>query len=124
MNLVVILADDLGYGDISGFGREQAKAPTPQLDRMAREGAKLTRFYVSTPYCAPTRASFLTGRYPYHNGLFQNPAPDAGLDSFGMPDEELTLGEVFQQNGYSDRFDWQVALGAYPGVFPHPTRIR
>lgn len=99
-NLVIILADDLGYGDVAGFGFETSPAPTPHLDRLGEEGARLTRFYTPTPYCAPSRAALLTGRYPYHTGVFQNPAPDAGLNSFGIPAAETTLGEVFQAAGY------------------------
>ncbi len=100
-NLIIILCDDLGYGDVEGFGDDSERAPTPNIDRLGNEGARLTRFYAPTPYCAPSRASLLTGRYPYHNGVFQNPAPDAGLNSFGMPHEEETLAELFDDAGYN-----------------------
>jgi hypothetical protein len=59
-NIVVILADDLGYGDLGCFGHPKFK--TPHLDRMAAEGARLTNFYAACPFCAPTRTSLLTGR--------------------------------------------------------------
>src|SRR5688572_14380010 len=70
-NVVVILADDLGWGDLGVYGHPKFK--TPNLDRMAREGARLTNFYSPTPYCAPSRASLLTGRYPFRNGITGNP---------------------------------------------------
>jgi len=76
-NFILIFADDLGYGDISGFGLKKSPFETPNLERMAAEGAKLTNFYVPTPYCAPSRATILTGRYPFRNGVVFNPSPDA-----------------------------------------------
>ncbi len=62
-NIVIILGDDLGYGDLACYGHPRFK--TPNLDRMAAEGARLTQFNCPMPYCAPTRASLLTGRYPF-----------------------------------------------------------
>jgi arylsulfatase A-like enzyme len=88
-NLVIIYADDLGYGDLSCYGHPQFQ--TPRLDQMAREGARLTSFYTSCPYCAPSRASLLTGRYPFRNGMTRNPAPDAGINDAGIAAEEITL---------------------------------
>ena len=75
-NVIVILADDLGFGDLSCYGHASFK--TPHLDRMAAEGAKLTQFNTPMPFCAPTRASLLTGRYPFRCGMNGNPAPDGG----------------------------------------------
>src|SRR5216117_3010922 len=75
-NVIIILADDLGYGDLACYGHPTFK--TPNLDRMAREGARLTQFNTPAPFCAPTRASLMTGRYPFHCGLTANPAPDFG----------------------------------------------
>ena len=73
-NFVFILADDLGWGDLGCYGHPQHR--TPALDRLAAEGARFTQFYAPTPYCAPARASLLTGRYPSRHGLFGNPTPD------------------------------------------------
>ena len=81
-NFILIFADDLGYGDISGFGLKDSSVKTQNLDRMAAEGAKLTHFYVPTPYCAPSRATILTGRYPFRTGVVFNPAPDAGINAY------------------------------------------
>jgi arylsulfatase A-like enzyme len=100
-NFVLIFADDLGYGDIGGFGLKKSPFETPNLDRMAAEGAKLTSFYVPTPYCAPSRATILTGRYPFRNGVVHNPAPDSGINDVGLPDSEITIAEALKEAGYS-----------------------
>ncbi|GAF81426.1 unnamed protein product, partial [marine sediment metagenome] len=100
-NFILIFADDLGYGDISGFGLKQSPFETPNLDRMAAEGAKLTSFYVPTPYCAPSRATILTGRYPFRNGVPFNPAPDSGINDVGLPHSEITIAEALKDAGYT-----------------------
>lgn len=99
-NVVVILADDLGFGDLGCYGHPSFK--TPNLDRMAAEGARLTQFNCPLPLCAPTRASLLTGRYPFRCGMTQNPAPDGGGDSDGLhlPSSERTLADVLKAAGY------------------------
>jgi hypothetical protein len=66
-NIVLLLADDLGYGDLSCFGSPAVK--TPHLDRLAKEGMMCTRFYAGSAVCSPTRASVLTGRYPLRFGI-------------------------------------------------------
>ena len=93
-NIVIILADDLGYGDLSGYGHPKFK--TPHLDRMAAEGAKLTHFNCPMPYCAPTRASLLTGRYPFRCGMNNNPAPDGGpaAHEIHLPESEVKIGRA------------------------------
>ena len=120
VNVVLIFADDLGYGDLSSYG--QTAWETPNLDRMAAEGARLTQFYVPVPYCAPSRATLLTGRYPFHHGFTQNPAPDAppdaGLDTIGLDSAEVTLGEAFQQAGYATSIIGKWHLGHQPGFYP------
>src|SRR6185436_15081687 len=60
-NIIVVLADDLGVGDVGCYG---GKVPTPQLDAMAREGTRFTQFYVAAPICSPSRAGLLTGQFP------------------------------------------------------------
>ena len=97
-NVVLILADDLGYGDLSCYG--QTKYQTPAIDRLAAEGARATDFYVPVPYCAPSRAAILTGRFPFRNGMTRNPHPGIH-DEIGLRLEEITLGEMFQQAGYA-----------------------
>jgi len=100
-NFILIFADDLGYGDISGFGLKKSPFKTPNLERMAAEGAKLTSFYVPTPYCAPSRATILTGRYPFRNGVVFNPAPDAGINDVALPHSEITIAEALKDAGYA-----------------------
>ena len=100
-NFILIFADDLGYGDISGFGYKKSPYETPNLQRMGAEGARLTSFYAPTPYCAPSRATILTGRYPFRNGVVFNPAPDAGINEVGLPDSELTIAKLLRNAGYA-----------------------
>ncbi|MCB9940850.1 MAG: sulfatase [Planctomycetaceae bacterium] len=91
----------MGYGDLGGYGHERFR--TPQLDRMAAEGARLTHFNTPMPFCAPTRASLLTGRYPFRCGMNGNPAPDGGpaADALALPANEVTLAQLCQQAGYA-----------------------
>ncbi len=97
-NVLIILTDDLGYGDISCYHEEVV--PTPNIDRIGSEGVMCTDFYVPTPYCAPSRATLLTGRFPLRHGLYRNPTPDAGIDDIGISPDEILLGEMFQEAGY------------------------
>ena len=115
-NVVIILADDLGYGDLSYFG--QKNYTTPNIDKFANEGVVCTDFYVPTPYCAPSRGTLLTGRFPLRHGLIRNPTPDAGINDIGIRDEELTLGEVFQQANYKTMCIGKWHLGHKEEFFP------
>jgi len=117
-NFILIFADDLGYGDISGFGLKEPLYKTPNLDRMAREGAKLTSFYVPTPYCAPSRATILTGRYPFRNGVVFNPAPDAGINDVGLGHSEITIAEALRKAGYASSCIGKWHLGHMPQYLP------
>jgi len=99
-NMVIIFADDLGYGDVEGFGSENLPYKTPNIARLAEEGMKFTDFYVPTPYCAPSRATLLTGRYPFRHGMMLNPTPDQALN-FGLNPEEVTLPEMLKPEGYA-----------------------
>ncbi|MGF7218128.1 arylsulfatase A [Spirosoma lacussanchae] len=92
-NVVFILTDDQGWGDLSLHGNRYVE--TPNLDRLARSGAQFERFFVS-PLCAPSRASLLTGRYHLRTGTV---SVTQGWER--MRGAELTLAEVFRQNGYS-----------------------
>jgi len=115
-NVIVFFADDLGYGDLSCYGNTRFQ--TPNLDRMAREGARLTQFYSTCPYCAPSRAALLTGRYQFRSGLTTNPAPDAGVNDVGIRASELTLGEAFQAAGYKTICIGKWHLGHKPEFYP------
>ncbi len=94
-NILIILSDDMGWGQ-PGFngGTEVA---TPQMDRLANEGVKLTQFYVQ-PRCAPTRASLVTGRYAWKTGMAQNPN---GRKDDGLLLDERTIGEALRDSGYA-----------------------
>src|SRR5689334_20624667 len=100
-NVVIILADDLGYGDLGCYGHPRFK--TPNLDRMAAEGIRLTQFNTPMPYCAPSRGALLTGRYPFRNGLTSNPAPDGGpqADALALAPGEVTLAQALKAAGYA-----------------------
>ena len=85
-NIVLIVSDDQGYHDLGCFGSESIK--TPHLDRLAREGVRLTNFYVTWPACTPSRGSLLTGRYPQRHGVYdmiRNEAPDYGYQVHAPP---------------------------------------
>jgi uncharacterized sulfatase len=115
-NVVIILTDDMGYGDISCYNKNQIK--TPNIDRLALEGVRFTNFYVPTPYCAPSRATLLTGRFPLRHGMVQNPAPDAGINDIGLNAGEVTMGELFQGAGYPTKCIGKWHLGHKPEYFP------
>ncbi|WP_159931232.1 sulfatase [Oceanicoccus sp. KOV_DT_Chl] len=94
-NIIVILADDLGYGDISSFGAKTIA--TPRIDQLAEDGLRMTQFYAAAPVCTPSRAGLMTGRYAARMGMshvFMADAPD------GMPLSEITIAEQLKQAGY------------------------
>jgi len=91
-NVIIVLCDDLGYGDIGVFGSTMIK--TPNLDRMAREGAKLTTFYASANICTPSRAGIMTGRYPIRTGLAYQVIQ--ANDTNGLPLSEITIAEALK----------------------------
>jgi arylsulfatase A-like enzyme len=97
-NIVIILADDLGWGELGCYG---GTTPTPRLDRMAREGVRFSHFYTPMPFCAPTRASLMTGRYPFRSGMTSNPTPDAGINDLGLPPSEITVAQALKPLGYA-----------------------
>ncbi|MCX8035441.1 MAG: sulfatase [Candidatus Sumerlaeia bacterium] len=117
-NFIIILADDLGYGDIAGFGTKPLPYATPRLQRMADEGARLTDFSVPMPFCAPTRASLLTGRYPFHHTVVGNPTPDAGINDAGLPPNEVTIAEALKTAGYATCCIGKWHLGHTPPFLP------
>jgi len=112
-NLVLILADDLGYGDLGVYGARTIR--TPHLDRMAEEGVRFTDFYVAAPVCTPSRAALLTGRYPQRSGLTRvlNPRSEEGIDA-----DEITLGEALRERGYATACIGKWHLGHRPSYLP------
>lgn len=101
-NVILIMADDLGWGDVGFNGNE--KIITPHLDKMSESGIRFTNFYAAAPLCSPTRASVLTGRSPFRQGIF---AAHTG----GMRPVETTIAEVLKKNGYSTGFFGKWHLG-------------
>lgn len=98
-NVVIIFADDLGYGDLGCYGHPTIR--TPALDRLAAEGIRFTEFYSAAPVCTPSRAALLTGRYPLRSGLC-GPRRVLFPDSKGgLPDDEVTLAEMLRECGYA-----------------------
>ena len=86
-NVIVVLADDLGWGDLGAYG--SSLIATPNLDRMARQGVRMTDFYASANICTPSRAGLMTGRYPIRSGLgHQVIQPN---DKNGLPASEITI---------------------------------
>lgn len=90
-NIILIMSDDQGWGDVAYNGNKIVK--TPELDRMSLEGTKLNRFYAASPVCSPTRASVLTGRHPFRYGIEW-----AGLGH--LPKNEITIAEALKTSGY------------------------
>ncbi len=119
LNLVVIIADDLGYGETGA--QENSGIPTPALDRLAADGVRCTSAYVTSSFCSPSRAGFYTGRYQSRFGYDHNPTgarnllPDAGL-----PATESTFVAQMQQHGYRTGLIGKWHLGAT--LEKHPLR--
>ena len=108
-NVVLMLSDNLGYGDLSSYnGGIRGGMRTPRIDELASEGMRLTQFLVE-PGCTPSRAGLLTGRYSIRTGLSLIIAPGAGG---GLTDEEYTLGEMFKSVGYNTTYVGKWHLGA------------
>ncbi len=91
-NIILIMADDLGWGDTGFDGNDSII--TPSLDDLAEQGIVFRRFYSASPVCSPTRASCLTGRHPYRMGIF-------GANSGYIKSQELTLAELLKSKGYT-----------------------
>ena len=99
-NIIIILADDLGYGDLGCYGHPTV--PTPRLDRMAAEGMRLTQFYSAEPVCTPSRAALLTGRLPIRSGMCGDQRRVLFSNSRGgLPKSERTIAEVLKERGYA-----------------------
>ncbi len=94
-NIVLLLADDLGYGDLSCFGSPAVK--TPHLDKLAGEGMRFSRFYSASAVCSPTRASVLTGRYPLRLGITKH----FGDVKESLPESATTVAELLKGAGYN-----------------------
>jgi arylsulfatase len=112
-NVVIIFCDDLGYGDIGCFGAQGYA--TPNLDRMAAEGVRLTRFYVAQAVCSASRAALLTGCYPNRIGIQGALGPRSEV---GISDDETTLAEIARQRDYATGIFGKWHLGHHPRFLP------
>jgi arylsulfatase A-like enzyme len=112
-NIVLIVSDDLGYADIGVYGSREI--PTPSIDRIAREGIRFTNAYVSGPYCSPTRAGLMTGRYPQRFGFEFNPD---GSPDYGLPLTETTLADRLKAVGYRTALFGKWHLGSADRLHP------
>jgi arylsulfatase A len=118
-NVVIVLCDDLGYGDVGAYGHPTVR--TPRIDRMAAEGQRWTSFYVADSVCTPSRAGLLTGRLPIRSGL--NPLnedrrvfyPDS---TGGLPASEVTIADLLKARGYATTAIGKWHLGHLPPFLP------
>lgn len=142
-NFLVIVADDLGYGDIAAFRTDGPPSPqerssgsrlppilTPNLDRLAKEGLRLDHFYANDSTCSPTRAALLTGRYQHRAGVvnvtvqttvaYRQAFPDDPEPFRGLPPDEITIAEVLARNGYRTALigKWHLGPLDTPGFHP------
>ena len=146
-NIILIVADDLGYNDISTFGGGIVQ--TPSIDRLAKEGAVFNQSYSGASTCAPSRAMMMTGRYPIRTGFEFTPTPagmgkavsfiSGGMDNNlppgfydeemeanqppyqlkGLPPEEITIAETLKDSGYYTAHIGKWHLGNDNGMAPH-----
>jgi len=121
-NVIILFADDLGYGDLGCYGHPSIR--TPNLDRMAAEGMRFTDFYSAAEVCTPSRAALLTGRYPIRSGMCHDRFRVLRRDSLGgLPAEEVTLAEALKNQGYATACLGKWHLGNYVNVMAyHPLR--
>lgn len=111
-NIVVIIVDDLGYGDLSSYGAKDLK--TPNVDALVSRGMKFTEFYANCPVCSPTRASFLTGRYPELVGVPGVIRTHAQNSWGNLTDDSISIAEVLKDGGYHTALvgKWHLGLEA------------
>ena len=114
-NVLFILADNIGYGDIGVYGGGELRgAPTPRIDRLAAEGLRLTQFLVE-PSCTPSRAALMTGRYSIRSGLSLVAVEGT---SISLPAKEITIAEVLHDAGYATAIFGKWHLGIAPESLP------
>jgi arylsulfatase len=115
-NVVIILADDLGYGDLGCYGHPRIK--TPNLDKLAKQGLRLTSYYSGAPVCSPSRAALLTGRIPQREGIGDWIPENANIY---LPRETMTLAKILAKIGYATALSGKWHLnGKMDGSQPRP----
>ena len=112
-NIVIIFADDQGYGDVGVYGARGFK--TPNLDRLARQGMRFTDFYVAQPVCSASRAALLTGCYANRIGIHGALGPNSKV---GIHSNEMTIAELVKQRGYATAIFGKWHLGHHPEFLP------
>ncbi len=116
-NIIVILADDLGYADLGCQGCRDV--PTPHIDSIAQGGVRFTNGYVSAPLCSPTRAGLMTGRYQQRFGHEFNPGPARFVaENFGLPLSEVTMANMLKDAGYATGLVGKWHLGYTEAMHP------
>ncbi len=116
-NMVVIIADDLGYGETGMMGNEEI--PTPHIDSLATDGVRCTAGYVTAPYCSPSRAGILTGRYQARFGYDINPTGKRNLhENAGLPKSETTFVQRLSEADYATGLVGKWHLGGTPAKHP------
>jgi arylsulfatase A-like enzyme len=117
-NVVFILADDLGYGDVGCYGQKLIE--TPNIDKLASYGMRFTQYYAGTSVCAPSRSSFMTGQHTGHTPIRGNYEIEPE-GQFPLPDSTFTIAEMFKKAGYATGGFGKWGLG-YPGSEGVPTK--
>src|SRR5438105_12982317 len=115
-NIIVILADDLGYGDVGFNGC--ADIPTPNIDSLAANGALCTNGYACHPFCSPSRAGLITGRYQQRFGHETNPEDDGLNPLLGVSTSELFLPQLLKPAGYASDVIGKWHLGTSQPFYP------
>jgi arylsulfatase A-like enzyme len=113
LNVLFILADDLGWGDLACYGHKTIK--TPHLDKLARQGLRFTQFYVTAPVCTPSRASFMTGRHAQRFGIFHADLPERE-PRYPLPDDVVNVARLLHMAGYLTAHFGKWHLGEPPLV--------
>ena len=114
LNIIYIMADDHAYQAVSAYGSQISKlAPTPNIDRIAQQGARMDAVYCTNSICGPSRSSILTGKFSHVNGFYKN------VDGGDFNGEQLTFPKVFQKNGYQTAVIGKWHLGTTPTGFDY-----
>jgi arylsulfatase A len=116
-NIVILMADDLGYGDLGSYGHPTSR--TPNLDSLAAQGQRWTDFYAAAPVCSPSRGALMTGQYPTRSGLYgKRIAVMFPNEAHGIDPEVTTLAEALQAQGYATGMVGKWHLGDAKSAYP------
>src|SRR5262245_4676217 len=124
LNVILIVADDLGYAELGCYGQKKIK--TPHLDRMAKEGMRFTQFYAGSPVCAPSRCCLMTGKHAGHAWVRDNRDARPKVEGefpgqVPLPEGEVTVAELLKRQGYATAGVGKWGLGA-EGTEGYPLR--